>query len=200
MTTADKIKDYLYNGNCADFDEHNIDVVDLLCEYFSNDKSFVKKGEHYSLRKGLFISGNIGCGKTFFMKLLQENLKNYYRVVNCREVADMYAKDGEEAIEKYASIREYWDKVTGKRMRGLYPYCFDDLGTEADKKYFGNDMNVMADILQRRHYKGDFTLTHVTTNLSAEELKARYGNRLTSRFKEMFNFINFPPEAIDRRQ
>ena len=200
MTTADKIHEYLSNEVYTDYDERNIDVINLLCAYFSNDKSFVEKGEHYSLQKGLFISGNIGCGKTYLMKLLQNNLKCFYHVVSCRAIADTFAQGGDEAIEKYWSIRQYRDYTMRKNMRSIYPYCFDDLGTEPDKKYYGNDVNVMLDILLRRYEKGDFTFTHVTTNLSAEELKARYGNRLTSRFKEMFNFINFPPTAIDRRK
>lgn len=200
MRTADQIEEFLTNEVYADFDEHNIDIIHLLCYYFSNDERFEASDEHYSLRKGLFISGNIGCGKTYLMKLLQENLKQYYRLVSCREIADKFAQDGDEALEKYASIREYWDKTTWKKCRSIYPYCFDDLGTESDKKYYGNDVNVMLDVLLRRYEKGDFTLTHITTNLSADELKARYGNRLTSRFKEMFNFINFPADAPDRRR
>src|SRR6185312_1321354 len=184
MNTSEKISDYL--SKHLQVDEHNQDIIRLLCDYFSDCGNFEYADDHYSLRKGLFISGNIGCGKTYLMKLLQENLKQYYRLVSCREIADKFALDGDEALEKYSSIREYWDRVTGKKCQTIYPYCFDDLGTESDKKYYGNDVNVMLDILLRRYEKGDFILTHVTTNLSADELKARYGNRLTSRFKEMF--------------
>jgi len=42
--------------------------------------------------------------------------------------------------------------------------------------------------------------THVTTNLNAQELEDRYGNRVRSRMREMMNLIAFNSSSIDKRQ
>ena len=72
-------------------------------------------------------------------------------------------------------------------------YCFDDLGTEQALKYFGNECNVMGEILLRRYeyFITHKMITHLTTNLSASELESCYGNRIRSRLREMFNLISF---------
>jgi DNA replication protein DnaC len=41
--------------------------------------------------------------------------------------------------------------------------------------------------------------THVTTNLSASELEEKYGNRLRSRMREMFNLVAFDKNSKDKR-
>src|SRR6476620_3443243 len=43
-------------------DEENLKVYQLLALYFSNDPRFEAEG--YSLRKGIYLFGEIGCGKT----------------------------------------------------------------------------------------------------------------------------------------
>jgi hypothetical protein len=43
-------------------------------------------------------------------------------------------------------------------------------------------------------------VTHATTNLSASDLEALYGNRLRSRMREMFNLIAFPNNTPDKRK
>ncbi|MDT8347935.1 MAG: ATPase, partial [Flavobacteriaceae bacterium] len=42
--------------------------------------------------------------------------------------------------------------------------------------------------------------THITTNLNAEELEARYGSRVRSRLREMFNLISFDKASVDKRK
>jgi DNA replication protein DnaC len=41
--------------------------------------------------------------------------------------------------------------------------------------------------------------THVTTNLSASELEEKYGNRIRSRMREMFNLVAFDKNSKDKR-
>lgn len=184
------------NEKYLDIDPANERVLAALCDYFTDTPGEI------DLKKGLFVSGNIGCGKTYLLKLLQANPKYNYNLVNCRAVASEFAKDGDEAIEKYYKISEYIDSTLGayQKVKSIKAYCFDDLGTEPNKKYFGSDMNVMLDILLQRYDKGDFYKTHITSNLTALELKEMYGARLTSRFKEMFHFVSFPETANDRRK
>lgn len=42
--------------------------------------------------------------------------------------------------------------------------------------------------------------THITTNLNAQELEKRYGNRVRSRLRTMFNLISFDNSTIDKRK
>jgi hypothetical protein len=42
--------------------------------------------------------------------------------------------------------------------------------------------------------------THATTNLNAEELEERYGNRVRSRMRELFNLIAFEKSSRDKRE
>ena len=41
--------------------------------------------------------------------------------------------------------------------------------------------------------------THATTNLNAQELEERYGNRVRSRMRQLFNLIAFDKESTDKR-
>ena len=80
-------------------------------------------------------------------------------------------------------------------------YCFDDLGVETTGRHFGKDCYVMGEILLSRY---DLFLkrkirTHTTTNLNAQELESRYGIRVRSRMRELFNLIAFDKESLDKR-
>lgn len=176
-------------------DYENEQVIADLCHYFTDTAT-----QNIDPDKGLFIWGGIGSGKTFLMNLLRINPKQNYKVADCAVIASEFARNGEEALDKYCQVMEFTD-FTGKpkTMRSIKPYCFDDLGTENDKKHFGTDLNVMLDIMLRRYSKGEFYKTHITSNVSADQLKDKYGPRFTSRLKEMFNFINFL-DAKDRRK
>ena len=41
--------------------------------------------------------------------------------------------------------------------------------------------------------------THITTNLNATELEERYGGRVRSRMRELFNLVAFDKNAKDKR-
>lgn len=79
--------------------------------------------------------------------------------------------------------------------------CFDDLRTENNLKYFGNECNVMAEILLSRYdiFTTKKIQTHITTNLSASEIEKQYGNRVRSRLREMINLIAFDKNILDKR-
>ena len=43
------------------------------------------------------------------------------------------------------------------------------------------------------------TTTHITTNLNAQELEKRYGNRVRSRMRQMFNLVSYDKSTPDKR-
>ena len=147
------------------------------------------------LSKGILLSGPIGCGKTSIMHLIRPFAvkASDYKIKTCREIAFEFAKQGYEALQHYTSKSGAQIKLPG--------YCFDDLGAEQQIKHFGNDCNVMAEILISRyeHFVENNSITHINTNLSASEIENLYGNRLRSRMRNMFNVISFEANSKDKR-
>jgi DNA replication protein DnaC len=147
------------------------------------------------LRKGILLSGPIGCGKTSIMALIRPFFyhRHDYKIKTCREISFEFAKNGFESLHHYTQKEHTQSRLTG--------YCFDDLGAEQNIKHYGNDLNVMAEIIISRYedFVQNQSITHITTNLSASEIEALYGNRLRSRMRSMFNLITFNNESRDKR-
>ena len=203
-------------------DATNKPIIAALLAYFGRDSVQCQK-LGLKPQKGLFLMGPIGCGKTTLMQLFdcwlsdslstadqcpsshQEcNKASRFRVVAAREVARQFLQEGYSVIDRYGA-KPYRSKHFGYGPVLQYDqpltYCFDDLGTESDAKRYGNDCNVMAEVLLDRYdqFVRHGMVTHLTTNLNAETLEDVYGNRVRSRLREMCNLIRFPPEAKDRR-
>lgn len=179
-------------------DVDNQFVLEALCRYFTNDLSFVSMGaqvgEKWSLNKGILMQGNVGCGKTTIMKLFARNKRRCYDYLQCTNVADLFERDGAEALEILSHNRQdvrgaqnFYQETIGR--------CYDDLGVEDIKQHYGNKKNVMAEILFNRYHYGQRVpkdSTHLTTNLTLEEIEARYGSRVYDRLREMFNIVVLP--------
>ncbi len=73
--------------------------------------------------------------------------------------------------------------------------------TKVSILFYGNECNVMAEILLRRYdlFINKKLQTHITTNLSASEIEKNYGNRVRSRIRNMFNLIAFDKNTKDKR-
>lgn len=182
-----------------DIDEYNIEQIKKLTFYYSNDPEFETLGEGYSLKKGNILFGSIGCGKTTLMNVLALNPFNPHRVISARTIAQAYAEMGNTAIKQYSAVQavspsEYFNH----NQIGL---CIDDMGTEQIKKNFGNELNVISEIILNRYDNlNSIGRTHVTTNISVDDMRAYYGDRAVSRMREMLNIIEFPFDGPDRRK
>jgi DNA replication protein DnaC len=168
-------------------------ITKLIC-YFLDDQDTAAKLK-IDLTKGILLSGPVGCGKTTLMKLMryvpQANKKFF--VKTCRDISFEFIKDGYEVIHRYSH---------GHNTHAEHKnYCFDDLGTENNLKYFGNECNVIAEIILSRYdiYTSKNIQTHITTNLSASEIENAYGNRVRSRLRHMLNLIAFDKNTLDKR-
>lgn len=75
------------------------------------------------------------------------------------------------------------------------------MGVETKGRHFGKDCNVMGEILLSRYdlFQKRKIKTHATTNLNAQELEERYGNRVRSRMWQIFSLIAFYKESVDKR-
>ena len=170
------------------------DIIYKLLIYFLGNKPEADKLD-IDLRKGILLTGPIGCGKTSLMSLMRfvPPPERKHIMKPCRELSFEFIQEGFEVISRYSKMSFNSDhpKV----------YCFDDLGAEQSLKYFGNECNVMGEVLLSRYdlFISQGMITHLTTNLSASELESMYGNRVRSRFREMFNLIAFDKDSMDKR-
>lgn len=169
-------------------------VKKLLC-YFLKDKD-TAPFLGINLNKGILLNGPIGCGKTSLMKLMRfyEPTNNRFILKSCRDISFEFIHRGYEVISKYSN-RSFnnFEPIT---------YCFDDLGAERNIKYFGNECNVLAEVMLSRYdlFTSRNLITHITTNLAPSELESFYGNRLRSRLREQFNLIAFNGKSLDKRK
>jgi energy-coupling factor transporter ATP-binding protein EcfA2 len=175
--------------------EEDKQIIKKLICYFLKDTQAASQFD-INLNKGILLTGPVGCGKTTLISLMRffEPTSNQFIVKSCRDVSFEFIKDGYETIHKYSRNSFY--------QQNPKAYCFDDLGTENNLKYFGNECNVMAEILLSRYdlFVSRKFVTHLTTNLSASEIETAYGNRIRSRLREMFNLIAFDRGINDKRK
>ena len=138
--------------------------------------------------KGILLTGPIGCGKTSLMKLLKFIVPHQkpYSVIPSRNILFSFNHIGFKAVEDYGNSSYF---------------CFDDLGVEPMGRYYGQDCNVMGEVLLSRYelFVNHKVKTHATTNLNADELEGRYGNRVRSRMRQLFNLIAFDQATSDKR-
>ncbi|MBT1710750.1 ATPase [Fulvivirgaceae bacterium PWU5] len=174
--------------------QENHDIIRRLLVYFLED---VPQARHLGidLTKGILLTGPIGCGKTDLMTLMRLAAKpeRIFTIKTIRDVSFEFIQEGYEVVHRYSKL-----SFNPKGPRTVF---FDDLGAEQALKYYGNECNVMAEILLSRYdlYISFDMLTHLTTNLSATEIETMYGPRVRSRMREMFNLIPFNESSDDRR-
>ncbi len=154
--------------------------------------------------KGLWLWGDIGTGKSTMLEIIRsfcrgcrppESYRNTggygrrrdekwpygFRITNASVVAGVFAKQGYPGIEEY---------ITTCRQ------AFDEVGRECiPVGYFGNMENVFQYIIQRRYDLRDGDFTHVTSNLSPDQIGAVYGDHIYDRCIEMFNFVEMSGES-----
>lgn len=179
--------------------KEDLRIIFKLMVYFWRDQDTANK-IGIDLRKGILMSGPIGCGKTSIMQMFGKIVSEPMRfpVIATREVTFDFLRNGFDTIYKYS----HKSFKTVNFNRAPISYCFDDLGLESIANYYGNDSNVMAEVLLSRYqyFVSHGMKTHLTTNLSSSEIEERYGTRVRSRMREMFNIIAYAPDAKDKRK
>lgn len=117
--------------------------------------------------RGLFITGDAGCGKTQLLKALRKWLRPNTSLVW------FYCKDEKDI----SALR--WDKDV------LNDIVFiDDIGCEEVIREYGNVVDVVGDFTQMYHYRGANRYM-ASTNLNSEQLNDRHGMRFLDRIMEM---------------
>lgn len=182
-----------YGSNFHFVAEDKVNITKLVAYFLKDEITANQFG--LDLSKGILLSGPVGSGKTTLMTIMKyiTQKENKFYMRTCRDISFEFIKEGYEIIHKYS--RGSYSQTDCKN------YCFDDLGVESNLKYYGNECNVMAEIILSRYdlFISKKVITHITTNLSASEIETMYGNRVRSRLRAMLNLIAFDKSTLDKR-
>ena len=188
----------MYGINFPLFKEDK-DVILQMYACYTGDADLCR---HYKLdlRKGLFLSGKTGVGKTVHLKLVRQfmSFKERFKMKSCQQLALEYMDQGSQILTQYG--RNYVDHVDQNTINQTY--CFDDMGTEDEVKHYGTQTNVLGQIILMRYelFQGRQVLTHFTSNLTAPQIEKHYGERVRSRLREMCNWIEYKSDSFDKRK
>lgn len=176
---------FTLDDNCAP-------VVKLIAQRIARSGDFEAQSAHYGLDKGIMLLGGIGTGKTLLMRSMADVLRIFeirIHIVPTYELTEDYSRIG---VEAYSKI--YYNSNDIRVSTEIV--IFDDLGAEAIQSHYGQITNVMAEIILRRYDNN--VLTFGTSNLDQKTIRKFYGERVWSRMKSMFNFIEL--QGNDRRK
>lgn len=137
---------------------------------------------------GLMLAGTCGNGKTSLLKAIQS-------ATNFLNLKYEVRSDKEEKIAiSIIDVKEIIANCKDYQMMEVYkktPYLgIDDMGKEPKEVLdYGNVCNPVIDLIEYRYDKQ--LTTFITTNLTPDEFKDKYGERITDRFREMIEKIVF---------
>lgn len=161
--------DMAYRNNIISFDMPKEIVNASMKNIYTDDKNrleaikwlttFIKKVENNEKSKGLFLTGNFGCGKTYLVAACFNELAKKSKTVACLYYPEFLRNLKERFSEDY---KEIFNKV--KKCDLL---LIDDIGAETVTSW--NRDEVLGTILQYRMQEG--LPTFFTSNLSIKELE-----------------------------
>lgn len=157
------------------------DIFINLIKYFNDFEG------RYDLCKDIFLSGEVGCGKTFVLELFRvSSPKKKFKFINAKWLANQYQLHGPIALKD----------IENKDL----DVEIDDIGTEDIKKNYGTELNVMEYVVTTRYelWQRWQTRTHYTGNQNEKVFTGLYGERGWSRVHEQHNRILWPGK--DRRR
>ena len=175
----------------TDDDNH---FIGTIIRYFVRDEDFFTSRfliNEPSLDKGLLIIGNTGVGKTLIMEALKEcnmllnRFDNSYKFTTSNNIVRRYDRVGQVGIEHFFNDSWY----------------IDDIGAEDEGGYFGKKMEVMKLLIEEREklFTSTGIKTHASSNLTTEEIRKRYGARISDRLYKMFNIVVYSREKSFRK-
>lgn len=159
--------------------EHTLRLIKVICFFLSDDPRFETE-LGYSFKKGLLLRGICGLGKTYLLKCLSENPRNPIYIKSMIEIAEEVHANGSFELP----IAKKW--------------YIDDVGSEtAPVNHYGTKINWFKDFLETYYLnKIEYSGLIISTNLNNVALEEKYGFRVRSRVKDMFNVITATGEDL----
>lgn len=127
--------------------------------------------------KGLLLYGNCGRGKSLLARyaipmIFRGFLRRIVTVVDCGSQANNI------------------DEILRRKFVSL-----DDIGTEADRVDFGTRRNIVVEVINKAHDNPD-TLLIMSTNLSGDGIREKYGDRIFDRVKYLCYRVAFNGQSL----
>lgn len=140
-------------------------------------------GKH---KTGLLIYGAAcGTGKTTLANAMCTLVNYLFDSVYSQDRKTVYRTTAINLVKLYSDNPEQYKRMVSQELLFI-----DDLGTEpVNIKIYGNEFSPVTELLYNRYDWQRWTI--VTSNLSDEQLKERYGTRIDDRLREMFDRILF---------
>jgi hypothetical protein len=151
--------------------EFNKPLIKTICFFLSEDPRFETE-LNFSLKKGLLIRGISGIGKTYLVNCVKDNKIKPISIYSMIDISD--------------EVREYG----GFQAKGKVIYL-DDVGSEETVNHYGSKINWFKEFLESYYLNStDFSRLIISTNCNFDQIQEKYGFRVRSRMKEMFNIID----------
>lgn len=176
---------YNDNFNNWDFSKADKKTYDIGRKFCNNFEEVSKNG------LGLFIYGRPGNGKTYLTSCIANELieKKQIRIKYC---SINFVLNQIKSSYDYKTPEEV--KVIGK-FKDTKLLILDDLGTEQTTDW---SISKIYEIIDYR-YRNKLS-TIVTTNLTVDEIKKKYTQRLADRMFEMCTELKFTSESIRKQK
>lgn len=168
------------------------------CEYISHPEiveclsTIGKWLENPRGTAGLMLAGNPGNGKTTALHTIG-------RLISCSEQLDpneedCWGKPTSAYLNTYKATKLQHFTIDDKEFNKLERktlLAIDDFGIEpVEVMKFGNIYTPIIELLEYRYSGRLFTI--LTTNLTPDVIRERYGDRIADRFNEMMTVVAFP--------
>lgn len=154
--------------------EDNKKLITAVCFFVSRDERFETELK-YSFDKGLLIRGISGLGKTHVVKCIEKNELN--------PILSLSMIDITEEIQEFGGY-----KIAMGANKILY---LDDVGTEEPTViHFGTKVKFFKNLIEKIYHRRAYSNSIISTNLNFKDIGERYGFRVESRMREMYNVID----------
>jgi hypothetical protein len=183
-------------------DENRFTYLNLI-KWLHGDASmqcldmYTKKPVQGSLRRGVYIAGNTGTGKSWALELIVEysRLAGLMITIDGKDERFSWANTSADDICTKFSTTGNIDAFKKTSIIGI-----QDLGAEPlECCFMGNRLNVLRNVIESRGDRTD-AITLITSNIpmSHPRIEQLYGDRVASRLVEMCNY--FEIKGVDRRK
>lgn len=181
------------NFETFSFDYYSSNFIDSATGYSSLDiaKAAVKNCRQFvddfsTLHPNLLIRGNTGVGKTFLCNCIAKELMD-----QSHSVIYLTASDFFDACAKTAFSRNYDADRLNMDFINCELLIIDDLGTELTNSLTNSQLFIY---LNKRILNNKSTL--ISTNLSLEDIKETYSERIFSRITSNFKILRLAGDDI----